>query len=322
MEQDRRLVLGEHLAHPLLLLAVGQDRDRGADVALVLELAADLEQVVLGVVDQHEPPRAHPGDLAAQLGADRAAGAGHHHDLAGQVGADALELLADGLAAEHVLDADLAQLAGDAQLARPVAQQLEHRRHRAHRDPAVATRRDDAPAQLARRRRDGDDHLVGLDLVEHARQVGVGVAQHLEAVLVLDAPLAGVVVEEARPGVRPSSGLRISSRTTRRPPSPPPTMSTSRAPLPARMVRMRPSTMSCTAKRAPMSRARLSRKNSAMTLTGSATGAWRDRGSNGPCGGAGRPGSSGVVGHCTGCSNAMTPTTMIVATNTPLMTAS
>ena len=38
-----------------------------------------------------------------------------------------------------------------------------------------------------------------------------------------------------------SSGLRISSRTTRRPPSPAPTTSTSRVPLGARMLRIRPS---------------------------------------------------------------------------------
>ena len=50
----------------------------------------DLEQVVLGVVDEHQPARADAGDLAAQLGADRAAGAGDQHHLAGQVGADAL----------------------------------------------------------------------------------------------------------------------------------------------------------------------------------------------------------------------------------------
>src|SRR6185437_5883291 len=105
----------EHLAHALLLLAVGEDRDRSADVALLLEFAADLEQVVLGVVDEHELARPHAGDLAAQLRPDRAAGAGDHDDLAGQVGADALELLADRLAAEHVLDANLAQLPGDAE---------------------------------------------------------------------------------------------------------------------------------------------------------------------------------------------------------------
>ena len=67
VEDDRRAVLGEHLPHPLLLLAVGEHRDGRAHVAVLLELAHDLEQVVLGVVDQHQPARADPGDLAAQL---------------------------------------------------------------------------------------------------------------------------------------------------------------------------------------------------------------------------------------------------------------
>ncbi len=69
-----------------------------------------------------------------------------------------------------------------------------------------------------------------------------------------------------------SCGLRISSRTTRRPPSPPPTISTSRAPLAARKLRTRPSTTRWTRKRAPIRKASASRKNSAITLPGRVTG--------------------------------------------------
>ena len=177
-----------------------------ADVALLLELAQDLEQVVLGVVDEHQAPRADPRDLAAQLAADRAAGAGDEHDLAGQVGADALELHPDRLAAEHVLDADLAQLAGDPELPGAVPQQLEHGRRRAHRDPALAARRHDPRAQRPGRGRDRDHDLVGLDLVEDPREVlGGGRAEHLQPVLVLDPLLARVVVDEpdrAQPQLR------------------------------------------------------------------------------------------------------------------------
>ena len=141
MEDDRRSVLGQHLAHPLLFLAVGEHRHRRAHVPLLLELAHDLEQVVLGVVDEHQPARADARDLAAQLAADRAAGAGHEHDLAGEVCADALELHPHRLAAEDVLDAHLAQLARDLQLARAVPEQLEHGRRRAHGNPALAAGR-------------------------------------------------------------------------------------------------------------------------------------------------------------------------------------
>ena len=109
-------------------------------VAVLDQLALDLEQVVLGVVEQDEPARADARDLAAQLGADRAAGAGDEHDAAGEVLADALDLHPHRLAAEDVLDLDLAHLAHQ-----PAAglQQLEDRRHRAHRHAALAARGDD-----------------------------------------------------------------------------------------------------------------------------------------------------------------------------------
>jgi hypothetical protein len=75
VEDDGRAQLREDLAHPLALLAVGQDRgeDGRVDVAVVLELALDPEEVVLGVVHEHEAARCDPGDLAAQLRPDGAA---------------------------------------------------------------------------------------------------------------------------------------------------------------------------------------------------------------------------------------------------------
>ena len=116
MEDDARPVLGENFAHPLLFPAIREHGHRGADVAILLELAQDFEQVVLGVVDEHERSRRHARDLAAQLGADRAARSGDHHDLAREVCAHPLDLHPHGLAPEHVLDAHLAQLARDVQL--------------------------------------------------------------------------------------------------------------------------------------------------------------------------------------------------------------
>ena len=193
MEDDRRAVLGEHLAHPLALLAVGEHRDRVEHVPVLDQLAADLEQVVLGVVEQDQLARAHARDLAAELGADRAAGAGHEHDPPGQVAADAVEVHPHRLAPEHVLDLDLAHLAQQ-----PAAglQQLEHGRHRAHRHAALPAGGDDARAHRARRRRDRDQHLVGLDVLEHARQL-LGRAEHREPAVDPRALLARVVVDEA-----------------------------------------------------------------------------------------------------------------------------
>ena len=81
--------------------------------------------------------------------------------------ADRLDLHPHRLAAEHVLDAHLAQLAREVAAA---LQQLEDGRDRAHRHAALAAGLDDAPAQLAGGRRDRDQHLVGLDVLEHLRR--------------------------------------------------------------------------------------------------------------------------------------------------------
>jgi len=109
-------------------------------------------------------------------------------------------------------------------------------------------------------------------------------------------------------GRSPSWGLRISSRTTRRPPSPPPTISASRAPFGARKVLViRPSTTRCTRKRTPTNTASEPSRNSAITLAGSVTGLERKW-------------NGGVV--CTGCSSAIAPTITNVATSIPLTTDS
>ncbi len=152
VEDDRRAVLLEDLPHALLFLAVAQHggKHRGRHVALILELALDREEVVLGVVDEDHAVRLDAGDLAAELRADRAAGAGHEDDLAGQVGADPLELHVDGLAAEDVLDAHLAHLAGQ-RAAR--LEQLEDGRQRPHGNAPLAALADDPRTGRARARR-------------------------------------------------------------------------------------------------------------------------------------------------------------------------
>ena len=120
-------------------------------MTLADQLALDVEEVVLGVIEQHEQPRAHARDLPAQLGADRAAGAGHEHDAVAQVGARLLDLDRHGLAPEHVLDLHLAHLAHQVDGA---GDQLEHARAacapgcRAHGTRA-------RPARAARRARTG-----------------------------------------------------------------------------------------------------------------------------------------------------------------------
>ena len=137
-------------------------------VAVVLELALDREEVVLGVVEEDEPARRDARDLARELLADRAARARDEDDLAVEVRADAVELHAHGLAAEDVLDLDVAHLA---HRRRAGLQQLEDRRQRPHRDAALAARAHDVRADDAGRRRDRDRDLVGLDLLEDAPEL-------------------------------------------------------------------------------------------------------------------------------------------------------
>ena len=124
--------------------------------------------------------------------ADRAAGAGDEDALVLEVGADAVELHHHRVAAEHVLDLDLAQLAGELDAA---AQELEDGRQGAHRDVALAALGDHLAAQHAGRRRDRDHDLVGAQAVEDGADL-VGRPEHLEA-LGAHAALARVVVEEA-----------------------------------------------------------------------------------------------------------------------------
>ncbi len=148
-------------------------------------------------------------DLAAQLRADRAAGAGHEHGLPRQVGADALELHVHRLAAEHVLDAHLAHLAGE-RAAR--LQQLEHGRQRAHRDAARAALAHDPRAGRARRGGDRDDHFVGLGLVEDARQVRLRCCRARARRRSAGRRLRGSSSRKPT-GASPSSRLRMISRS-------------------------------------------------------------------------------------------------------------
>ena len=102
--------------------------------ALVDELPLDLEEAGLAVVHEDEPGRAHARDLAAELRADRSAGAGDEHDLAREIAGDRLEVGLDGLAPEEVLDLDGPELAREVEVA---GDQLVQARQRLHRHALV-----------------------------------------------------------------------------------------------------------------------------------------------------------------------------------------
>ena len=191
MEDDAGPVLGEDLAHLDPVLDVGHDRHAGEEPALAGELAVDLEQRRLGVVDQHEPRRAEAGELAAELGADRAAGTGHHHDLRRDVPRDAVEIDLDRLAAEHVLDLDRAQLGREPGVA---ADELGQARQGLDGQAGSLRGADDPAAHLTGGGRHRDEHLVGAAVADHLRQVG-GRADDADPVEA-EVALARVVVDD------------------------------------------------------------------------------------------------------------------------------
>ena len=108
VEDHVRLVLGEDLVEPLLVADVGDDQ------VAVVEHAAPVQRQLHGVqpglvaVQHDQLGRVEAGHLAAQLRADRAAGAGDQDPAAGQVSGDGLQIDADLPAAEQVLVADRA----------------------------------------------------------------------------------------------------------------------------------------------------------------------------------------------------------------------
>ena len=198
VEHDRRPVLLEHLApHRLRVLHVDQLGNRCGEVALVDELALDLEERRLGVVDEDQAGRADTRDLPAELGADRPAGAGDEHGVPLEIRRDALEVDLDLLAPEHVLDLHRPDLPCEVQIA---GDQLVEARQRLHGDVRRLSRLDDEPARLAGRGRDRDQHLVRLELADEPREVGHR-AEHPHAVDARVA-LARIVVDEADRRVR------------------------------------------------------------------------------------------------------------------------
>ena len=144
------------------------------------------------------------GDLAAELRADRAAGAGDEHGRAGDVGGDRGDVELDGLASEHVLDLHLAQLAGEVEVA---GDQLVDARQGLHRDAGVAAGVDDA-AGAPRPAPEGMAMITSSGrLSARSRGSSVGRAEHPDAVQA-HVLLARVVVDEADRRVAEPRGLQ------------------------------------------------------------------------------------------------------------------
>ncbi len=171
VEDDGGAVLLEDLSHLGGVAGVGENRGSGMKLTLVHELPLDLEEPGLRVVHQHEPRRAYSSDLPTELRSDRASGSGDEHDLAGEVARDRLEIRVNGLATEKVLDLDGPDLASEVEVAR---NQVVQARQRLHGDALGARDLDDPLTCFTRRRRNGDQELVGPTLAEDLPELAGG----------------------------------------------------------------------------------------------------------------------------------------------------
>ena len=79
---------------------VPEDRVQLEVGVALLEFALDVEQAPLVLLEQHEPRRRTRGDLLADLGPDRAPGAGHEHAPVAEVGPRRIQIQRDRLAAQ------------------------------------------------------------------------------------------------------------------------------------------------------------------------------------------------------------------------------
>jgi len=191
VEDDARPVAVEDLPHLRPALHIREHRDARREAALVHELALDLEQGRLALVDEDQPLGPEAGDLAAELGADRAAGAGDEHRLVLEIRSARVEIDVDRLAAEDVLDLHRPDLRREVGLA---GDQLVQPRQRLDRHVVLPRDRDDPLACLAGGGRDRDQDLVGPVVAQDVRQL-LGRAEDADAV---DAQvlLARVVVDQ------------------------------------------------------------------------------------------------------------------------------
>ena len=132
----------------------GQQLHAGSEVAA--QLLLDRIEAGLTALQQHQPARLQPQDLAAELGADRATGAAHQHHLIGDAGAEQQRIGRHGITAEQLLDRDRPQ-GIDAGAA---AGDLLHGGHLQHGDAAGLQRRHDGAPPRAAEGGDRQQHLI------------------------------------------------------------------------------------------------------------------------------------------------------------------
>ncbi len=191
MEDHLRPVLREHPVDQHRIGDVAETHLQRQLRTGLAQLALDLEQVELALLEQHQRLRSDARHLSAELRTDRAAAAGHQHALALQLGTDALPVQRHRLPSQQIVDADVAQridrhAAGD---------QILEARHRTERHTGLFAEADDALHVRTVRRRDRQDDHVDLVAFDQFGDLSAH-TQHAHA-LNVHADLVRLVVDEA-----------------------------------------------------------------------------------------------------------------------------
>ena len=145
----------------------------------------------LVAVEHHQLGGLEAVDLAAQLGADRAAGAGHQHPTPGEIAGDRGDVGVELVATEHVGEVDVAEVA-DADV---VVKQLGGSRQHLHGEACPHGRHPQPLDHLGRGAGQGQYHCARHRVGRACSPISCGRADHRHSA---DAqqPLARIVVEQ------------------------------------------------------------------------------------------------------------------------------
>ncbi len=190
MKDHRRPPRPQRLLEAERVLHVADDVREPRRAALAAELLLELVEPELARVERDQLRGLEPDDLPAQLGADRAAGAGHEHRAPAQPAAQPLAVELDRVAPEQIVELHPPQLR-DGDLAR---HQVLVGRHRHRRHVRLAAEVDRAASLRVRAVRHRDHRELGVLLLDDLRQASEG-AEHFHA-LDLAAAGPGVVVQQ------------------------------------------------------------------------------------------------------------------------------
>ena len=135
---------------------------------IVFQRLLNLVKPELGQVEKHQPRGTEARDLAAELGADRPAGAGDHDDAPAQPFAETGAVEHHGIAAQKVVELDVP----DRGQLNAAADQVVVRRHRQRLDAGGGAKLSDAPAHPVRRGRQGEDDGANAEAPCPERQLG------------------------------------------------------------------------------------------------------------------------------------------------------